>query len=372
MGTSMQFNILVVPGDGIGPEVVAEGVRVLDAVGTRYGHTFRYTYRDVGGSAIDRYGTPLQDETISLARKSKAILFGAVGGPKWDHLPTALRPERGLLRLRRELGLFANLRPVRVFPGMEDASAVKSERAKGTDLMVVRELTGGLYYAKPKRRWRTATGRHGVDTLRYSEREMERVIRVGFELARSRRRKLTSADKANVLETSQLWREIANELALEYPDVELEHVLVDSCAMQLISNPTRFDVLVMENILGDILSDEAGVLSASLGMLPSASLAGAPAIEKGQRLTLGLYEPVHGSAPDIAGQGKANPIGTILSVALLLRYSLGQHEEAALVEAAVQRALEKGLRTADIAEAGQKPGTTRQMGKAIAELAGTL
>ena len=363
----MEFNILVMPGDGVGPEVVAEGLKVLNSVAERFGHKFNYTFRDVGGIAIDKYGTPMPHENIALARSSHAVMFGSVGGPKWDLLPTTERPERGLLYLRRTLGLFANIRPVRVFPGMESASAVRPEQIKDVNLVMVRELTGGLYYAKPKRRWTMATGRRAVDTMKYSEREIARVLRVGFELARMRNRNLTSVDKANVLETSQLWREMATEMAQEYPDVKLEHALVDSCSMQLINDPRRFDVLVAENIFGDILSDEAGVLAGSLGMLPSASLAGVPTAG-GKRRTLGLYEAVHGSAPDIAGEGKANPIATILSAGLMLRYSLLLTEESDLVEAAVGEALNRGLRTADIAAPDQRPVSTREMGDGIGVL----
>jgi 3-isopropylmalate dehydrogenase len=358
-----QFNILVLPGDGIGPEVTGAARRVLDTVGSKYGHTFSFSEDIVGGIAIDRYGHPLRVETVQAAKRSDAVLFGAVGGPKWDNAP--IRPEAAILGLRKALGLFANLRPITVLPGMEGSSPLKDERVKGTDIIIIRELTGGLYFAKPKRRWTTSQGRRGVDTLRYTEREVERVVRVAFELAQGRRKKVTSVDKANVLESSKLWREVATEVGMDYPEVELEHALVDSCAMQLIANPTRFDVMVMENMFGDILSDEAAVVVASLGMLPSASLAGLPRFGGGRvRTVMGLYEPIHGTAPDIAGQGKANPIGTILSASLMLRYSLGLEIEAEAMSQAVEQVLKAGLRTPDIA-AGGVVVSTEQMTEGI-------
>ena len=362
------LRVLLLPGDGVGPEVTASAHRVLEVVAARWGHTLHFDVDLVGGSAIDRYGEPLRRETIAAARRSHAVLFGAVGGPRWDDAP--VRPEAAILGLRKTLGLYANIRPVKVFPGLEESSPVKSDRVRGTDIVIVRELTGGLYFARPKRRWSTARGRRGVDTLLYTEAEISRILRVGFELARGRRRRLTSVDKANVLETGRLWRTVAEEVARDYPDVELEHALVDSCAMQLVATPTRFDVLVMENMFGDILSDEAAVLTASLGMLPSASLAGPPptAPTGRRRVVRGLYEPVHGSAPDIAGQGKANPIGAILSVALMLEYSFGLLEEATAVRQAVERALADGLRTADIATEGGPPASTRQMTDTITGL----
>lgn len=361
------FDVFVLGGDGIGPEVVAASQRVLDAVGAKSKHTFRYANDIIGGAAIDAYGTPLRSETIATAKKSDAILFGAVGGPKWDHAP--VRPEAAILGIRKALGLYANIRPVKVFPGMEESSPLKNDRVRGADLVIIRELTGGLYYGKPKKRWETKAGRKGVDTMLYTEKEISRILRVGFELARSRRKKLTSVDKANVLESSRLWRDIAIELSKEYPDVELEHQLVDSCAMLLITQPTRFDVMVMENTMGDILSDEAAVLSASLGMLPSASLAGLPGVDsKGQpRKVRGLYEPSHGTAPDIVGTGKANPIGTILSAAFMLQYSFGLVEEANAVNKAVNDVIAAGHRTADIAERGAEFSTTDHITDLIIE-----
>ncbi len=355
------FTIMTLPGDGIGPEVTNAAQQILDAVAQRWKHTFHYNSDLVGGAAIDAYGTPLRDETTRAAKRAHAVLFGAVGGPKWDNEP--VRPEAAILGLRKALGLYANIRPVRVFPGMENASPLKNNRVRGADMIILRELTGGLYYAAPKKRWTTQTGRKGVDTLRYTEKEIERIIRVGFELARSRRRKLTSVDKANVLQSSRLWRDIANEIAKDYPDVQLEHQLVDSCAMLLITQPTTFDVMVMENMFGDIISDEAAVLSASLGMLPSASLAGLPGLDpKGKpRRIKGLFEPSHGSAPDIAGQHKANPIGSILSAAFMLQYSFGLPQEAAAVNAAVEKTLNDGHRTADLAPPGAEYATTQHI-----------
>ncbi len=360
----MEFNIAVLPGDGIGPEVIAEGVKVLETVGRKFGHRFNLTYDDVGGAAIDKYGVALRPETVDMASKADAVLFGAVGGPKWDDPRARVRPEDGILAIRKGLGVFANIRPVKVFPDLADSSVLKPEVLEGVDMLVIRELTGGLYYALPKRRQQTKQGWTGVDTLRYSQQEIERVLRVGFELARGRKKKLASVDKANVLETSRLWRQIATELGPEYPDVELEHVLVDTCAMQLIQRPSRFDVIVAENTFGDILTDEAAVLAASMGLLPSASLADIPM--EGRRAQ-GLYEPIHGTAPDIAGKGVANPVATILSAALMMRYSLGLTEEAAAVERAVGQVLTDGYRTPDIAVDGDKAVTTTEMGDKVVE-----
>ena len=358
----MNFHIQVLPGDGIGPEVVAEGIKVLKAVGDRYGHSFTLSYDEVGGIAIDRYGIPLRPETLDTAHHCDAILFGAVGGPKWDHPQAPVRPEDALLTLRKELGLFANLRPIKVLPYLVDSSVLKPEVLQGVDMVVIRELTGGLYFGKPKRRWLTKRGWTAVDTLRYNQQEVERVLRVGFELATGRKKRLTSVDKANVLETSRLWRQVAIELSAQYPDVELEHMLADSCAMNLIQRPSHFDVIVTENTFGDILTDEAAVLVASMGLLPSASLAQVPV--PGIK-ALGFYEPIHGSAPDIAGKGIANPIAAILSVALMLRYSLGLPEEAMKVEDAVDQTLRAGHRTADIVTPGTRKVGTAEMGDAV-------
>ena len=360
----MAFDIAVLPGDGIGPEVVAEGVRVLQAVGQRFGHQFHFSYGEVGGISIDKYGIALKDEALENCRRSQAVLLGAVGGPKWDDPRAKVRPEDGLLGLRKGLGLFANLRPVKAWPMLAASSPLKPDRLEGVDLVVVRELTGGLYFARPKRRWQTSGGRRAVDTLRYSEQEIERVLRVGFELARKRRGKLTSVDKANILESSRLWREMATELARAYPSVELRHLLVDACAMRLVLSPAEFDVIVTENMFGDILTDEAAVLAGSIGMLPSASLAGVP--QEGKPI-FGLYEPVHGSAPDIAGKGIANPLGTILSVALMLRYSLGLEREARTLEQAVEAVLQAGHRTRDIMGPKDSPLGSRDMGQKVIE-----
>jgi 3-isopropylmalate dehydrogenase len=359
-----QFTIEVLPGDGIGAEVMAEALKLLRAVTTRFGHTFALKEDLVGGACIDKHGTAVRDETLADAKRSHAVLFGAVGGPKWDDpkAPMQRRPEWGLLQLRKQLGLFANLRPVRVHPLMVDASTIKRDVLEGTDLIVIRELTGGLYFGKPQRRWISAGGRQAVDTLRYSEKEVRRILTVGFELARSRRKKLTSVDKANILDTSRMWREIAMEMSAEYPDVTLEHLLVDACTMHLIRRPAAFDVIVTENTFGDILTDEASMLAGSMGVLPSASLGRRRADGTG----LGMYEPIHGTAPDIAGQGKANPIAMILSTAMLLRLSLGLTAEAEAVEAAVDGALSAGYRTPDIAVEGSKLVSTGAMGDEIA------
>jgi 3-isopropylmalate dehydrogenase len=358
----MDFNIAVLGGDGIGPEVTAEGVKVLNALGQAFGHKFNLEYGDVGGISIDKHGTPLLDEVRDLAGAADAVLFGAVGGPKWDDPSAQVRPEDGLLQLRAHLGVFANIRPVKVYPKLAESSVLKPQALEGVDLVVVRELTGGLYYAQPKGRQQTPQGWSAVDTMRYSEGEIERVLRVGFELAQGRRNKLASVDKANVLECSRLWRQIATRLAGDYPDVELEHVLVDACAMQLVQRPSRFDVIVAENTFGDILTDEAAVLAASMGLLPSASLSDVPVA--GRRMP-GFYEPIHGTAPDIAGKGIANPVGSILSVALMLRYSLGLTEEAASIERAVEQVLDAGYRTPDIATPGTQKVSTTEMGDRI-------
>jgi 3-isopropylmalate dehydrogenase len=359
----MKYNIAVLPGDGIGPEVVAEATKVLEAVGRKFKHDFIFHLGDVGGASIDKYGKALTKDTLKLCKKCDAVLLGAVGGPKWDDPLSKVRPEDGLLALRKGLGLFANLRPVKVLPMLADHTTLKPEVVRGVDLLVVRELTGGLYFGKPKRRWQTPRGRRAVDSMSYSEMEIERILRVGFELARRRKKKLTSVDKANVLESSRLWRQIATELAPEYPDVQLEHQLVDSCAMRLIQRPVEFDVIVTENTFGDILTDEASMLAGSMGMLPSASLAGIP---KEDSSIFGLYEPIHGSSPKRAGLNMANPIATILSCAMMLRYSLSLAKEAEAIEKAVNKALNDGYRTYDIMNEGMKKVGTKEMGDLIA------
>jgi len=351
----MHCNLAILSGDGVGPEVTSEAIKVLDAVGNRFGHTFDLRYGLIGGVAIDETETALPVDTLKLCKSCSAVLLGAVGGPKWDDPKAKVRPEDGLLALRKGLGLFANLRPVKTFLVLVNSTNLKPDVVKGVDLIFVRELTGGLYFARPKRQWRTSKGRRATDSMTYSEQEIERIVTVGFELARSRRRKLTSVDKANVLEASRLWRQVAMEVAAGYPDVELEHMLVDACAMRLIQNPTYFDVLVTENMFGDILTDEASMLAGSMGMLPSASLAGVP--KEGVRI-FGMYEPIHGSAPRRAGQNIANPIATILSTAMMLRYSLGLTQEAEAIETAVDEVLQEGYRTYDImAEGKTKVGT---------------
>lgn len=359
------FRIMLLRGDGVGPEVIDEAVKTLDIVAADGGFGIEYVDANIGGAAIDAHGTPIRDEDIEAARQCDAILLGAVGGPKWDHLDRANRPETGLLSIRYALGLFANLRPIKVFDALTDASPLKPDVVKGVDLLIVRELTGGLYFGKPSKQWNTSRGRRAVDTLIYREHEIERVVRLAYELAAERRGKVTSVDKANVLSSSQLWRTIAAEIAAEHPEIETEHALVDSCAMRLISRPRDYDVMVMENTFGDILSDEAAVLAGSLGMLPSASLNGRKPIRRGSHARqFGMYEPIHGSAPDIAGKGIANPTGAILSAAMLLRTSLGKPEAASTIQAAVDAALNAGARTADIAAGGTAVSTT-EFGEAV-------
>ncbi len=359
----MQFNLAVLPGDGIGPEVASEGIKVLQAIGSRFDHNFNLHYGLIGGVAIDKEGIALSPDTLKMCKSCNAVLLGAVGGPKWDDPRAKVRPEDGILALRKGLGLFANLRPVKVFPVLVDSTNLKPRVIEGVDFIFVRELTGGLYFGRPKRQWQTSRGRRAVDTMTYSEQEIERIARVGFELARGRRKKLISVDKANVLESSRLWRQVATEVAKEYPDVELEHMLVDACAMRLIQNPTYFDVVVTENMFGDILTDEASMLAGSMGMLPSASLDGVP--QEGVNI-FGMYEPIHGSAPRRAGLNMANPIATILSVAMMLRYSLGLIKEAQTIESAVDGVLQQGYRTYDIMDEGKTKVGTKEMGELIA------
>ncbi|MBI5885086.1 MAG: 3-isopropylmalate dehydrogenase [Deltaproteobacteria bacterium] len=352
------FNIAVLPGDGIGPEIVAEAAKVLKVIGKRFKADFKLKEALVGGASIDVYGRPLSDEVLKLALSSDAVLLGAVGGPKWEGLDYSIRPERALLALRKELGLFANLRPAKIYKVLINASTLKPEVIDGVDLLVVRELTGGLYFGEPKGVETLANGtERGVNTMVYTTPEIERIARVGFEVARKRRKKLLSVDKANVLETTELWRRVVIKVGKDYPDVELSHMYVDNCAMQLIRNPKQFDVIVTENTFGDILSDEASMLTGSIGMLPSASI--------GATKQRAMYEPIHGSAPDIAGKGIANPIATILSVAMMLRYSFDMEAAAAEIERAVEAVLAKGLRTADIAAAGEQRVSCVQMGAAI-------
>ncbi|MDT3698982.1 MAG: 3-isopropylmalate dehydrogenase [Thermincola sp.] len=349
--------IAVLPGDGIGVEIVPEAVKVLKVIGQKYGHSFEFTEGKIGGSAIDAVGVPLPEETLKLCHSSDAVLLGAIGGPKWDTLPVHLRPEAGaLLPLRKALGLYANLRPATLYDALLDASTLKREVIEGTDIMVIRELTGGLYFGEKKRE-KTAAGQVAVDTLVYSTEEIERIARLGFEIAMKRKKVLHSIDKANVLESSRLWRETVTALAAEYPEVELIHMYVDNCAMQLVRWPKQFDVIVTENMFGDILTDQASMLTGSIGMLPSASLGG----------KVGLFEPSHGSAPDIAGQQKANPLATILSAAMMLRYAFDLNDEAKVIEDAVVKVLDLGYRTPDIMEDGGKPVNTAEMGDRVVE-----
>jgi len=348
----MNVKILILPGDGIGAEVTSAAMDVLNAVAKKFGHTLELSEGLLGGIAIHKTGSPLPDDTLRKALAADATLMGAVGLPEFDNAPPDKRPERGLLGLRKALEVFANLRPVRTWPALIESSPLKNHLVEGTDMIIVRELTGGLYYGEPRGLFED----YAVNTLRYTRPEIERIARKAFQLARGRRKKLASVDKSNVIENSQLWRRIVTQIGKEYPDVELEHILVDNCAMQLVLNPRRFDVLVTENLFGDILSDEAAVLAGSIGMLPSASL--------GEKK--GLYEPVHGSAPDIAGQNKANPLGAIGSVGAMLEYTFGLAKEAAAVNTAIGRVLDSGRVTADLKPKGA-PATTSQVGQAVAE-----
>jgi 3-isopropylmalate dehydrogenase len=350
----MKSHIVLLPGDGIGPEIVHEARQVIEAVARKFGHDFTFETHLVGGISIDETGTPLTDQTLAACQAASAVLLGAVGGPKWDDPEAKTRPELGLLNLRRGLRAFANLRPIRSYPSLLENSPLKPERVVGVDMLVVRELTGGLYFGEPRFRENKNGVLRAVDTLEYTDHEIRRIVRMACTLARSRRRLITSVDKANILESSRLWRQVTSEVVAGYADIKLEHQLVDSAAMRLVTAPGSFDVVLTENMFGDILSDEAAVLTGSLGMLPSASLG-----DSGP----GLYEPIHGSAPDIAGKGIANPLGTILSVALLLRHSLDLAEEAAAVERAVEAALASGARTKDLG--GANPISTKAMGEAV-------
>lgn len=356
----MNLNILVLPGDGIGTEVTREAVRVLRHVARKWNHTLRLTEGLLGGIAIHKTGSPLPDETAKLASEADATLMGAVGLPEFDNAPPEKRPEKGLLGIRKVLGVYANLRPVRAYAALLDSSPLKNDRVAGTDMIIVRELTGGIYYGTPRGITENGAETYAVNTMVYTRSEIERVSRMALQLARGRRKKVTSVDKSNVLENSQLWRRVVTEIAREFPDIALDHILVDNCAMQLVLNPTRFDVVLTENMFGDILSDEGAVLAGSIGMLPSASIGD----RKPSGALVGLYEPVHGSAPDIAGQNKANPLGAIGSVAAMFAYSFGLKEEAAAVDAAMEAVLESGAVTADLKPKGS-PATTEQVGEAV-------
>lgn len=354
----MNKKIAVLSGDGIGPEIIAQAIKVLDKTGEKYGHTFEYAFVDIGGCCIDKHGVPITEEGMRICKSSDSVLLGAVGGPKWDNCPAEIRPEKALLAVRHELGLFANLRPTKLFAPLASSSPLKAEIAdRGIDLMIVRELTGGVYFGEKKTE--DVDGeKKATDIMAYSEHEIERIGRVAFEAAMKRNKKIASVDKANVLETSRLWRKVMHKLAEEYPQVEYCDILVDNMAMQLIKDPTRFDVVVTENMFGDILSDEASMLTGSIGMMPSASLS---------NTSLGMYEPIHGSAPDIAGLDIANPIGTVLSVAMMLRYSFNMTTEADNIEKAVDCVINGGYRTTDIMQTGKTKLSCSQMGDIIAE-----
>lgn len=352
----MKAKIAVLAGDGVGREIVPEAVKVLQAIGEKYQHSFEFVSADIGGQAIDKVGVPLPQETLALAKQSDAVLLGAVGGPKWEGLEYSLRPERALLGIREALGLYANLRPAKVYPNLVDASTLKREVIEGIDILVVRELTGGIYFGKPKGIEKLPNGEErGVNTEVYTTEEIRRIGKVAFEAARKRRKKVTSVDKANVLESSELWRRVMIEVQRSYPDVELHHIYVDNAAMQLVRNPRQFDVMVCNNIFGDILSDEAAMLTGSIGMLPSASIGA----------KVGLFEPIHGSAPDIAGKNIANPIATIASVSMMLSYAFKLEKEAEAIEQAIVKTLDMGYRTKDIQSPGTRVVGTTEMGDAI-------
>lgn len=353
----MSKHIVILPGDGIGPEIVDEALKVLRAADEKFNLGLKFEHDLIGGSAIDEYGVPFADSTLAKCRQADAILMGAVGGPKWDKLDASIRPEKGLLKIRYELGLYANLRPAILYPQLAAASSLKPEIVSGLDILIVRELTGGIYFGEPRGIRTLENGeRQGYNTYVYAEHEIERIGRTAFDMARKRSRKICSVDKANVLEATVLWREVMERLAPEYPDVELSHMYVDNAAMQLVRAPKQFDVIVTGNMFGDILSDTAAMLTGSIGMLPSASL---------NKESLGLYEPVHGSAPDIAGQGIANPLATILSASMMLRYSLNEKAAADAIEVAVGKVLDQGLRSADIYADGDRRVTTAEMGDAV-------
>lgn len=363
------MKILVLPGDGIGPEVIAQARLVLESVAKSFRFDVSFETGSIGGGAIDQFGTALPQTTLDQGQASDAVLLGAVGGPKWDNPKAAVRPEQGLLGIRKGLGLFANLRPVKVVQELLDAAPLKPEILRGVDLVVIRELTGGIYFGKPSEQRGDVGSRNAVDTCLYSEQEVARLMRTAFELARQRRKKVTSVDKANVMSTSRLWREVAHEVRKDYADVEYEDVLVDAMAMHLLRRPRDFDVIATENLFGDILTDEASMLAGSMGMLPSASIGDS---KNSFGLPRGLYEPIHGSAPDIAGQNKANPLATILSVAMMLRYSLAQIAAAEAIETAVAQVMADGWRTPDIAQPGGNLVGCREMGAEVARRVGAI
>ena len=351
-----KHEIAVLPGDGIGPEVVREGLKVFSAIADKYGFSYELKEGIIGGAAIDKYGEPLPESSLDMAKNADAVILGAVGGPKWENLDYKIRPERALLGLRNQLDLYANLRPAKVFSTLIDASSLKKEIVENIDIMIVRELVGGIYFGKPKGVEKLKNGdERGVNTLVYTTPEIKRIAKIAFEVAFKRKKKVLSVDKANVLESTELWRKVVTEVHADYPDIELSHMYVDNCAMQLINDPKQFDVIVTTNMFGDILSDEAAMLTGSIGMLPSASLGGEN----------GMYEPIHGSAPDIAGQNAANPIATIMSVAMMFNYSFEMNEVAEIIEKAVEKTLQNGYRTKDIMDSGGKLVGTREMGDLI-------
>lgn len=355
-GERVKAKIAVLPGDGVGREIVPEAVKVLKVVGEKFGHSFEFVNGDIGGQAIDKVGVPLPQDTLALAKQSQAVLLGAVGGPKWEGLDYTLRPERALLGIREALGLYANLRPAKLYSNLTEASTLKKEVVEGIDILVVRELTGGIYFGRPKGIEKLPNGgERGINTEVYTTDEIRRIAKVAFEAARKRRKKVTSVDKANVLESSELWRRVVTEVQKDYPDVELSHIYVDNAAMQLVRNPRQFDVMLCNNMFGDILSDEAAMLTGSIGMLPSASVGA----------QVGLFEPIHGSAPDIAGKNIANPIATIASAAMLLSYAFKLDKEADLIEQAIVKTLDLGYRTKDIQSPGARVVGTTDMGDAI-------
>jgi len=354
------FDILVLPGDGIGPEVTSEGVRALEAIGARFGHSFHFEYDLVGGCSIDAHGAAIRDSTLRAAKEAQAVLFGAVGGPKWDDPSARVRPEQGLLALRSDLDLWANLRPVQPHAALTSSSTLKPEVLEGVDILVIRELTSGIYFGKPRERRVVDGRREAIDTMYYNEDEVRRIAKLGFELARERRRQLTSVDKANVLDSSRLWREIVHEVHADFEDVQLENVLVDAMTMHLIRRPRSFDVVIAGNMFGDIITDEASMLTGSLGLLPSASLGA----RRPDGTGLGMYEPIHGSAPDIAGKGIANPLAMFLCAAMLLRHSCNLEKEAQALEAAVDATIRSGIRTADLATP-ETAVSTREMAQAV-------
>ena len=361
----MKYKIAVLSGDGIGPEVTKESEKILDSISKKFGHQFEYDYQDVGGVSIDKNGVAITEEALGSCLENQAVLFGSVGGPKWDDPNSDVRPEDGILKLRKQLDLFANIRPAKVYKSLIDSSPLKPEILENVDFIIIRELTSGLYFGEPKKRWEENGKRIAVDTLKYDEDEIRRVVKVGFEMAKKRKKVLHSLDKMNVMASSRLWREIADEVSSEYPEVELIHMLADNAAMQIITSPSVFDVIVTENTFGDILSDEAAVIGGSMGMLPSASLSSVPGSNENNSSKPALYEPIHGSAPDISGKGLANPVASVLSTAMMLRWSFGLDEEASCIESAIDELIESGVRTKDISLASEEFLSTQEMGDKI-------